>query len=102
MNGSLSLLRSNVALTTNVKLMVDTKYNLYLESYSVNRELSDKQFKKFQITADSFLSQRIASFYKGLPTDIAFEVKNDIISDTIQTNYTIVTGFCASIISVSI
>jgi len=87
MNGSISLLRANPALTTNVKLMVDTEYNLYLESYSANRELSDKLFKKFQITADSFLSQRIASFYKGLPTDIAFDVKNDIKSDIIQTDY---------------
>jgi len=87
MNGSFSLLRANTALTTNCKLVVDTQYNLYLESYSANRELSDKQFKKFQITADSFLSQRIASFYKGLPTDLAFDVKNDIHSDTIQNDY---------------
>lgn len=87
MNGSISLLRANPALTTNIKLVVDTEYNLYFESYSVNRELSDKQFKKFQITSDSFLSQRIATFYKGLPTDIAFAVKNDIQSDVIQDDY---------------
>lgn len=87
MNGSISLLRANPALTTNCKIVVDTRYNLYLESYNTNRELSDKQFKKFQITTDSFLSQRIASFYKGLPTDIAFDVKNDIHSDIIQSEY---------------
>lgn len=87
MNGSISLLRANPALTTNVKLVVDTQYNLYLESYSANRELSDKKFKKFQITADSFLSQRIASFYAGMPTDIAFDVKNDIQPDVIQVEY---------------
>jgi hypothetical protein len=87
MNGSISLLRANPALTTNYKLVVDTQYNLYLESYSANRELSDKKFKKFQITADSFLSQRIASFYGGLPTDLAFAVKNDIQSDVIQSDF---------------
>lgn len=87
MNGSISLLRANTALTTNVKLVVDTQYNLYLESYSANLELSDKKFKKFLITADSFISQRIANFYQGLPTDLAFHVKNDINSDIIQTDY---------------
>jgi hypothetical protein len=87
MNGSISLLRANPALTTNVKLMVDSEYNLYLESYSANRELSDKKYKKYLITTDSFLSQRIASFYKGLPANIAFDVKNDIKSDVIQSNY---------------
>ena len=87
MNGSISLLRTNPALTTNIKLIVDTQYNLYLESYNANGTLSDIIFKKFQITADSFLSQRIATFYNGVPTDIAFDVKNDIKSDTIQTKY---------------
>jgi len=87
MNGSISLLRANPSLTTNIKLVVDTQYNLYFESYSANRELSDKSFKKYQITADSFLSQKIAAFYKGLPTDIAFDVKNDINPDVIQSDY---------------
>lgn len=86
-NGSLSLLRANVALTTNVKLVVDTNYNLYLESYNSNKELSDKKYKKFLINADSFLSERIAKFYQNLPSDLAYEVKNDIKSDTIQDKY---------------
>ncbi len=85
--GSLSLLRANPKLTTNYKLVVDTNYNLYLESYNTNKELSDKQYKKFLINSDSYLSQRLSSFYNGLPTNIAFDVKNDIKSDTIQNNY---------------
>lgn len=85
--GSISLVRANPALTTNVKLVVDTNYNLYLESYNSNPELSDKRFKKYLITANSFLSQRIASFYKDIPTDIAFEVRNLTQSDAIQVDY---------------
>lgn len=85
--GSISLLRANPALTTNVMLMVDTQYNLYLSSYNSNAELSDKRFKKYLITPNSFLSQRIASFYKDIPTDIAFEVRNLTQSDAIQVDY---------------
>lgn len=87
--GSISLVRANPALTTNVKLVVDTNYNLYLESYNSNPELSDKRFKKYMITVNSFLSQRIASFYKDIPTDIAFEVSNLTQSDAIQIDYDI-------------
>lgn len=86
-NCSISLLRANPALTTNVKIVVDSDYNLYLESYSANRELGDKKYKKYLINSDVFLSERIASFYKGLPTDIAYQVKNDIKSDVIQNSY---------------
>lgn len=85
--GSISLVRANPLLTTNVKLVVDTQYNLYLESYNSNSELSDKRFKKFMITNNSFLSQRIASFYKDIPTDIAFDVRNLTQSDAIQIDY---------------
>lgn len=87
MNGSISLLRTNPALTTNVKIVVDSQYNLYLESYSANTELSDIKYKQFVINADSFISQRIATFYNNLPTNIAFDVKNDIKSDVIQSDF---------------
>lgn len=86
-NGSISLLRANPKLTTNYKLVVDRKYNLYLESYNTNTELADKRFKKFLINSESFISQRLAAFYNGLPTDLAFDIRNDIKSDTIQNNY---------------
>lgn len=84
---SISLLRSNVALTTNIKIVIDSNYNLYLESYSSNSLLSDKKYKKVLINSDSFLSERYANFFKNVPTDIAFDVKNDIKSDVIQNTY---------------
>lgn len=84
MRESVYLLRANPALTTNVKLVCDSTYNLYLESYSANKELSSNKYKKFLISSNSFLSERIAYFYKDLPSNIAFDVKNDIKSDTVQ------------------
>ena len=87
MNESIYLLRSNPALSTNIKLVVDTQYNLYFESYSASPELSDQKYKKFQINSTSFLSERMAFFYTDMPADTAFSVKNDIKSDTIQNDY---------------
>lgn len=84
MKDSVYLLRANPALTTNIKLVCDSTYNLYLESYSANKELSDNKYKKVLISSDSFISERMAFFYKDLPSNLAFEVKNNIKSDTIQ------------------
>jgi len=86
-NNTISLLRANPALTSNVKIVVDSEYNLYLESYNSNIELSDRKFKKFKISPNSFLSNTISTFYKDLPIDIAFEIKNNIKSDNIQLSY---------------
>lgn len=86
MKESIYLLRSNPSLTTNVKLVCDSSYNLYLESYSANKELSDNKYKKQQISPDSFISERLANFYKDLPSNLAFEVKNTTKSDAIQTD----------------
>lgn len=87
MNKSVYLLRTNPALTTNVKLVINSDYKLYLESYNANRELSDKKYKKFKIEPDSFLSERLARFYSGLEINSAFEIKNDIQPDSIQNNF---------------
>jgi len=83
---SIYLLRANPALTTNVKLVVDSKYNLFLESYNANKELSDNKFKRYQINSSAFLSERIASFWRGIPASLAFQVRNDTKPDTLQQN----------------
>lgn len=80
-------MRTNVALTSNIKLVVDSKYNLYLESYDSNDILSDNRYKKFQINPDSFLSERIAKFYKDTPINEAFEVKEELEKDRVQLGY---------------
>jgi hypothetical protein len=87
MSKSISLLRTNVALTTNVKLVVDKQYNLYLESYDSNRKLSEDRFKRFKISPNSFLSERIATFYRNVPSEIAFDVKHDIDIESVQESY---------------
>lgn len=87
MNKSVYLLRANPALTTNVKLLVSSDYSLFLESYNSNNTLSDTKYKNFRINEEAFLSERISTFYKNLPIELAYEVRNDIISDNIQSDF---------------
>ena len=62
MRESVYLLRCNPNLSTNVKLVCDSNYNLYLESYDANEQLSDTAYKKFAISPDSFISFLIAKY----------------------------------------
>jgi hypothetical protein len=53
---SFSILKTNVGLTTNVKIVCDSKYNLYLESIDSAPELSIDRLKKMQFNKNNFLS----------------------------------------------
>ena len=74
---SFSLIKTNVGLTTNIKIMVDTNYNLYLDSIESAIDLSDSKFKKFQFSKKDKYDELIPNFYKGLDAEITFAVKNE-------------------------
>ena len=46
---SFLLVRTNPTLTGNVKLVVASDYQLYLESYNANQTLTDQKFKHYLI-----------------------------------------------------
>lgn len=74
---SLSVLRTNPSLTSNVKIVVNNSYELFLESFDSNKTLGDSRFKHFRINKEDFLFVKIPEFYKNVPEDIAFGVKFD-------------------------
>lgn len=74
---SFSLIRTNVALTTNVKVMVSGDYSLHLESIDSDPALSSARLKKFKFNKDGYYDELIPAFYNGLPADLAFRVRND-------------------------
>ena len=74
---SFSLIKTNVGLTTNIKIMVDSNYNLYLDSIESAIDLSNSKFKKVQFSKDNHYDELIPHFYQGLDAKIAFTVKND-------------------------
>lgn len=78
---SFSILKTNVGLTTNVKIMVDSKYKMYLESFDSTPELSSNRFKKFEFISNNLWDELLPQFYKNLPIDIAYFIKNNSVSD---------------------
>jgi len=84
---SFQLLRTNPLLTTNYKINVDTGLNIYLESIKSNADLSDSRFNHFQINRDSYLETTLPTFYKGLPKEQAFYVRNEQDKDIVYNDY---------------
>ena len=74
---SFSILRTNVGLTTNVKVVVDSKYNLYLESINSIPELEIDRLKKMQFNKNNFYDELVPYFFRNIPIDVAYEVKFD-------------------------
>jgi len=78
---SFHILRTNTALTTNLKVVVSSNYELYLESIESDRFLNQDKFKRFLINKDDLLSIVLPKFYGETPEDIAFSVRYDNDND---------------------
>ena len=84
---SFSIIKTNVGLTTNVKLVVDSSYNLYLDSIESTSELSNNKYKKVQFNKDNFYDELIPYFYDGLDSQLAFKVKYDNDNTTMYNTF---------------
>lgn len=72
-NKSQVVLRTNPHLTSNVKLVVDSNGELFLDSISANRVLSNQRYKRFELNSEGHYAYDLAQFYKDTPLDRAFE-----------------------------
>lgn len=84
---SFTILRTNVGLTTNLKIVVDSNYNLYLDSIESVSELSNSKYKNVKFIKSNYFDELFSYFYNGLPSDIAFSIKYDNDSDSASNKY---------------
>lgn len=84
---SFGLLHTNVALTTNIQIMVSPDYHLYMESIDSNGEMSSDRFKKVEFKKDANFDKLIPRFYRDLSPKYAFEVKYDEDNDEMFDDY---------------
>ena len=62
---SFAILRTNVGLTTNIKIMIDSNYNLSLDSIESTDLLQDDKYKKVTFNKNNFWDELIPYFYKN-------------------------------------
>lgn len=84
---SFSILKTNVGLTTNLKIVVDSNYGLFMESIDSSTELSSSKFKRVRFNKDNYFDEFFSFFYKNLPAEIAFHIKYEDDNDNQFTNF---------------
>lgn len=84
---SFSILRTNVGLTTNVKITIDSNYKLSLNSIDSNYILSSDKYKNYKFNKNNFYDDSISNFFKNLPSDIAFQIKYNDDIDNMSNNF---------------
>ena len=87
MSKSFGLLRTNVGLTTNVKVMVDSNYSLSLDAIDSTPELSVTKLKKMGFNKKNYFDELIPYFFKGFPTETAFAIKYENDSESMSNNF---------------
>lgn len=61
------VLRSNPKFSGNIKIVVDTSDNIFLDTFKVSDILSSKQYRKQQISANSVLADDVRKIFSSLP-----------------------------------
>jgi hypothetical protein len=61
------LLRANPKLSGNIKLVIDTDYNLYLDTFKASPKLNDYRLRKFPISAEGNYPRDIKTVFKDVP-----------------------------------
>ena len=81
------LIRTNPALTSNYKFVITSNDLMYLESYDANYNLANIKYKHFLVPTNSWLSERLSTFYNGLSKEIAFDIASINNSNNYEKNY---------------
>jgi hypothetical protein len=74
-NTSFQVVRTNPKINGNFKVTVDSTAKVWLNSMDVNTVLSDKRYKKFEITGENPYAVDVYNFFKlgTTPTEVIFE-----------------------------
>ena len=86
---SYGLIRTNPKLTANVKVVVDSSDNIYLESFSANTTLSASTFKAFKVSPRSSYEKDVHRFFQNgkVPKNTAYEAFQQFEDIAVLSNY---------------
>ena len=86
---SFLVLTTNPKLTTNIKLIVDSNDNLYLESFNANKQLNNFKFKNYKVSSNSSYNYDIYKFYNDgtFPIQLAYELYKESSDTDVLSSY---------------
>lgn len=75
---SFMLLRTNPKLTGNIKVVVDSDNNLFLDTFQINKTLSKKEYRHIPISGNSKYSNDIRNNFSSIPKNELFKVSDEV------------------------
>lgn len=85
---SFGLVRTNPKLSGNIKLTVDSKGDIWLNTIDANKVLSGSEFKKFRLSQTSSFDVDVRDFIGSVPPEVLFEVRQDSNPESTGTKFT--------------
>lgn len=76
-NSSFMLLRTNPKLSGNIKLVVDSKQHMYMDTFKVNEELNKYTYRRQSISANSNYNTDVRNCFKNVSTNNLYAVPAD-------------------------
>lgn len=73
---SYALLRTNPKLTGNVKVVVDSKSNIYLDTFKISTALSQKQYRKVKVSSTDYYGENLMTRYRSIPSTDFYKVED--------------------------
>lgn len=82
-NTSFEILRVNPRLTGNIKVVVDSDSNLYLDTFKVSKSLSNIKYRKIKVNPSEYYGRTLMAKFKNVPSDDLYKVE-DFCSNVIS------------------
>lgn len=79
-NVSYALLRTNPKLTGNIKVVVDSNNNLYLDTFKVSTTLSQRRYRHIKVDANNYYGQDLMLSYSSVPSQDFYKVEDKCYS----------------------
>ena len=85
---SFMLLRANPKLSGNIKLVIDSNYNLYIDTFKSSDVLNNSKYRKYPISAEGNYPRDIRQVFKTLPISELYKTsKNSLNAHKIYTDF---------------
>lgn len=77
---SYMLLRTNPKLSGNIKLVCDSSYHLYLDTFKVSNILNNRIYRKYPVSADGNYAHDVMTVFSSLPDGELFKLPADSLN----------------------
>lgn len=84
-NASFAVLETNPKLTGNIKVVIDSNENIFIDTFKVNDTLSKKKYRKVPVSYKDYYGKNLMSIFRNITSDVLYNIPKkyyDIVTTT--------------------